>query len=398
MSARPKGMMHVAALHHEDHKPRHDLFQSYHRPDQEKRIQAKIEDKEMLAPIESAYALQEGNKGHVSRVFRSGSPVAERIRTLLLVCADARMGGMFDFDDFATRGIAVVYVAGNVSGILASPGVKDVFRRMDADSSVVIVGHAKCGAVHCAAERHNYRQHRNISSLLRLVRPEGELENLQAQAQALRDSAIFRSVAGKARIRVLTAFVDISKKEPSICVIGGDAPADADRELIERMEKRFMDRNRKQDLSQQQFAHAVVISGPSLPYDPREIFSADANEIFCVSAGDFGGHAHKGALTGPEIGSLEMAAIGLLDQSAVASAEYSVAKNDTRHILLLHSDLAVIDAWEEELLKKSRMISGALIAGDLEITSAIYDSQTGRVTMVRHLVNEDAARAMDREL
>ena len=140
MATLQHGMRHVAALHLEDHRPRHDLFQSYHAPDQSKRIVQKIRNRDMLDPIESAYILQEGNRKHVVRLSEFQGEHPEKIKTLMLVCADARMGGMFEFDDFARKGVEVVYVAGNISDILDKPGVKEVFKRMEKHSSVVIMG------------------------------------------------------------------------------------------------------------------------------------------------------------------------------------------------------------------------------------------------------------------
>lgn len=389
-----QGMRHVAALHHDEHKPRHALFRSYHVPDQHDRIMRKIQRREMLDPIESAYILQDGNKKHAARLAGFQGEIPEKINTLMLICADARMGGMFDFDDFARRGIAVVYVAGNVSDVLSTPGIKEVFKRMDKDSSVVIMGHAKCGAVHCAAERESYAQFRNIAALLQLVKPTGELDNLRAQQEALASNENFQKLAARKNIRVITAYVDIAHESPTIQLADDKMALDTDRGLIARLNQHFNESNAGQNLSTKQFAHAIVISGPSLPFDAREIFSARANEIFCVSAGDFGGKKHKGRLAEEEIASVELASLGLLDEQSVASVEYSVTKNSSQHILMLHTDLEVIDAWEADLLKKSDIIRDAIIEGKLEITTAVYDSSTGRITMVRHLVNENAATAI----
>jgi len=390
----PQGMRHVAALHHEEHVRRHAIFKSYHAGDQHTRIHEKIRERKMLDPIESAYALQEGNKGHAARVSGFQGEMPEKIKTLMLVCADARMGGMFDFDDFARRGIAAVYVAGNVSDFLNTSGVKEVFRRMDKDSSIVITGHAKCGAVHCASEKERYSHLKNIAILLHLVSPTGELDNLRAQAGTLAANEAFQKLTARKNVRIVSAFVDIAHHEPQIRLVDGDKAQEQDRELIDGLDRAFRRSNGGMDLSSHQFAHAVVISGPALPFDAREIFSAGSNEIFCVTGGDYGGKKHKGHLSETEIASVEMASLGMLDEQSVASIEYSVEKNKSQHILLLHTDLAVIDAWEAQLIRKSDIVSNALIEGRLEITTAVYDSSTGRVTMVRHLVNEDAAAAI----
>lgn len=387
-------MRHVAALHHDEHKKRHDLFRSYHAADQGERIAKKVQRKDMLNPIESAYVLQEGNKDHAVRLSGFREELPKRISTLMLICADARMGGMFEFDDFAKKGIAVVYVAGNVSDILSTPGVKENLRRMDRDSSIMIMGHAKCGAVHCASDMEHYSHLKNIAKLLGLVKPTSELDNLQAQKEALSGNARFRKFAARRNVRVMTAYADISHETPKIRLVDDKSALEQDREFIRQLDARFRETNSGQDLSAHQFAHAVVISGPSLPFDPREIFSVRANEIFCVSAGDFGGKRHKGRMSESAVATVEMASLGLLDEQSVASVEYSVEKNKSQHILLMHTDLAVIDAWEADLLRKSDIITDAIIGGRLEITTAVYDSSTGRITMVRHLVNEDAAAAI----
>jgi hypothetical protein len=87
-----------------------------------------------------------------------------------------------------------------------------------------------------------------------------------------------------------------------------------------------------------------------------------------------------------------MAALNLLDIESLASIEYSVTANSSAHIVLLHSDIATINAWETELMKKSDIICNAVVEGRLEITATVYDSQTGMATPVRHLVNEEMAK------
>ncbi len=391
MQSHMRGMRHVAAIHHESH-PQHAVFRGYHRTDRHERIFDKVEAKEMLTPAESAYVLLDDNKRHATRLAAFRGELPEKISTLVLICADARMGGMFEFDDFAKRGIAVVYVAGNVADLLDTAGIKEVLKRMDQDSSIIIMGHAKCGAVHCAADKSHYALHRNIAKLLRSVDPASELDNLKVQAAALSANKNFKALAAKQNIHIVTAFVDIAAESPHIELVSSEKAVAKDRELIRTLDARFRTSNKKQDLSAHQFAHAIIISGPSLPFDAREIVSAEtANKVFCVSAGDFGGNKHKGHLSEAEIATVEMASLGLLDDVSVASVEYSVENTGTRHIVLLHTDLKVIDAWEKELLQKSDIVTQAVLEGRLEITAAIYDSSTGLITMVRHLVNEDAS-------
>ncbi len=397
MANLPSGMRHVAPLHHDEPLHRHHVFRKYHEPDEHDRILGKVHRGDLLNPIESAYLLQYQNKTHAARLAEFQGPLPKKIQTLMIICADARMGGMFDFDDFARRGIAAIYVAGNVSDILSTPGIKEVFKRMDKDSSVVIMGHAKCGAVHCAQQHSEtglYADLRNIAVLLRLVKPTGEMDNLRAQRESLSDNPAFKKLAAKKNIRVIKAFVDIAHEKPHIHLVHSNQVLPQDTYLMASLNRRFQEPNAGQDLSTHQFAPAGVISGPSLPFDAREIFDAKANEIFCVSGGDFGGQKHKGRLSQRELASVEMAALGLLDEQSVGSIEYSVTKNKSQHILLLHTDLAVVDAWEADLLKKSEIVTDALLAGKLEITTAVYDQSTGLITMVRHLVNENAATAI----
>ena len=386
--ALPAGIMRVGPLHEEEHKERHAAFRLYHEKEQHSRIFDRIRGRVMLNPIESAYALHVKNKKHASRLSNFEGELPEKISTLMLICADARMGGMLDFDDFARRGILPVYVAGNVSEIFNTPGMKEIFSRMGRDSSIVIVGHAKCGAVHCAGERHKFEKFRNISKLLNFVKHTSELDNLAAQARELGANENFRKAAAKKGVRITTAFVDIAHERPSIRIADESTATAKDGELISHLNAQFIASNEGQDLSERQYAHAIVISGHSLPFDPREIFDCKANEIFCVTAGDFGKKKPKGRLSGDALASVEAAALGLLDEKSIASVEYSITANSSRHILLLHTNTEVLKAWEEELLKKSEIVTRAVIDGTVEITTAVYVPTSGMVVPTGHLINE----------
>ena len=393
--ALPAGIIRVGPLHEEEHKQRHAAFRHYHEKGQHSRIFDKIKNHSMLNPIESAYALHEMNKEHVKRLAEHKGDLPEKISTLLLICADARMGGMFEFDDFAKRGILPVFVAGNISEIFNTPGMKEIFRRMGKGSSVMIVGHAKCGAVHCAGERHLFEKFRNIFKLLGFVKHTSERDNLAEQAKALEANPDFQKAAAQKGVHVTTAFADIAHaKKPSITIADESTATAKDAELISHLNAHFIESNSGQDLSAHQYAHAIVVSGHSLTFDPREVFNCGANEIFCVTAGDFGKKKPKGHLSDDAVASTEAAALGLLDEKSIGSMEYSVTENSSRHILLLHTDTKVVNAWESELLEKSDIIREAVIKGTVEITTAVYDPLSGRVTPIGHLVNENAESAL----
>ena len=384
-------VMHTLPLHDEAH-PKNKIFHELHSPDQMGRIFKKIEDKQMLTPIEAAAILLNNNKEHVKRVSGFKDKFPKKIKSVMIICADSRMGGMFQFDDFAKEGILPLYVAGNASSILSTPGIKEVFSRMEKGASVIIVGHSQCGAVCCAQHKEIYSNENNIRKLLKKIAPE-EKENLSMQADELRNNAYFRKFAAAKGLHVTTAFVNINTPVPSIQIVDAKSATQKDADLVSRIDAHFKESNKGQSLSGHQYAHTIVISGNSMRFDARETFDCGANEIFSVSAGDFGGNKNKGKLD-DALGSTEMAMLGLLDKKAIASIEYSIQKNSTHHILLLHTDSRVASLWEAELLQKSSTIANAVVAGNVEITTATYDPFTGRVVLVHHLVNEDAGKAV----
>ncbi len=379
----PKGTMHLP------HGDRSHIFEQYHSSSGmlSSLLEKARSKKEMLTPIESAILLKHGNRSHAERMSQFGGKPPAEIKSLLLVCSDARLGGMLEFDDFARHGVFTVYIAGNGAAILESPAMQHMLSRMGNDSSIIVMGHAKCGAVKCAGSDETTGSD-NISNLISSIHPSGGRINAAEQAYELSTSRLFKSLSSEKKVRVLSAFVDIEHPSHTIS-IAGDA-TDGDKQLIARLNKHFSRNNSQQDLSKKQYAHAVAITDPMLGFDAREIFGCKANEIFTVSAGKASKAGSNGAgeLT---TGSAEMAILGLLEESAVGSVEYSVTHNSSQHIMLLHTDLATVEGWEAELLAKSKIIRDALLRGDIEITSAVYDPATGHVDFKRHLVNENAA-------
>jgi len=379
----PAGMRHLVPVHHEKHpQQRQAAFERLYEHEAKDALAAKIAEKRMLSPIESLHRILEGNREHSRRVgvfHATGNRMPQRINCLLLICADARLGGMFRFEDFAREGIVPVYVAGNVSDVFKNREMGKLLGRLADNASVVIMGHSKCGAVHCAQEigKFGAEKHRNIKQLLACVHQSDEGANLAEQAKKLAASGEFAS-AKKKGIGVGCAFARIEGEKPSVAAVG--RVSRKEREAIGRISAQFEEANRKQDLSQKQYAHAIVISDPNYGFDAREIASCAANEIFCISAASIEGkHATASA---------EMALVGLLDEHAIASAEYSITHNETRHIVIMHPQHAQIEA---QMIMESDIIRDAVLAGEVEITTMTYNPKSGSLTPIRHLVNQDAS-------
>lgn len=379
-------MQHRVPRQHKDH-PENKHFELLQESSGQKRMRGKMERKEMLTPAESMAMLVSGTPGHRMKLLNFQGTLQGDVNKLVILCADARLD-LLDFDDFAKKGVLPIFVAGNISKVLNTPGMKEIFGRMAEGSSIIIVGHSRCGVVHGARHKENYRSLEHVSGLLNEVEPDAH-ENIASQARKLAANPDFKKAAAEKGISIVTAHADISHGEPTIRCSG--PASDEDKKLISGMEKHLRASSAGQDLSQPQYAHAVVITGQSLHFDPRQIFGCGPNEIFCVSAGDFGKKTKKGEMGAEPLATAEMAATGLLDASAIGSAEYSVTANLTRHIVLLHTDLEVANAWEMELITKSPTIAKAVLDGALEISTAVYDSQTGMVTFMRHLENVDAS-------
>jgi hypothetical protein len=285
------------------------------------------------------------------------------------------MGGMFDFDSFDSYAIKPIYVAGNISAILSRKEMKNIFSQMDENSAVVIVGHAHCGAVHCAKESAKYAKLKNISDLLKHVDAGGEFQNLQKQIISLSNNPDFLKASKKKSIRILGAFANLDSDSVGFRFLDSNSLYRSDKSLERRLDSNFKQSNSEQNLSNKQYAHAIVISSPSLLFDSREIFDCGANEIFCVSASD---NSDSKKLAQKSIASTEIALQNLLDEPAIASTEYSVKNNSTKHIVLLHTDMAVINTWKRELLQKSSIIYDAIKNDGVRISSFIYDDMTGK--------------------
>lgn len=397
----PAGTLHTSPIHDKSHH-RNWLFEKYRKHEPLPFVQRKQQAKLSLTPMQSAWVLTEKNKGHANRVAHASSQRKEEISTLLVMCSDARMGGMLGFDDFSKKGVATVYVAGNVSDILHSPAIKEVLSRMAKDSSIIIMGHACCGAVAAASHKKSLSQdigkNRNLLGLVEHVHSKDELSNLVWQQEKLSGSKEFLKLQKEKGVRLLTAFADIEKKgEQQVGLIDGSQASKEDISLIESMNANFREKNAQHDLSQKQFVYATVISSPSLQFDAREIFDCKANEIFVVSAGDYGAKAQRGEVPPEAVASAEMAQLGMLDQKSIGSIEYSVEHVKSRHIVLLHTNAEVANQWEADLLQKSRILTDALVRGEIEISVAIYDSATGKVNFLHHLVSEKAHLQMPSE-
>lgn len=354
-----------------------------------------------------------GNREHRKQLAAFGhTHLPKKISTLVLACSDARLGGMLDFDDFAKEGVAVVYVAGNVADVLKAKGMKEMLSHLDKDARVLVLGHSKCGAVKCAHEASSAsamkkifkkanivgrRVTRNLDALVGSVHPEGENANLARQVEVLRTDPAFTSIFSKKNIRVISAIADFTRTEPKVEIIDGSSANEKDAAFVFRLQEKYRRTNSEVDFSGGQYAHAIVISGPSI-FDPRAIFGVKkANEVFCVSSGDFGrGKGRHGEITEDSIASAEMAELGLLDVHAtmIGSIEYSVQHLQARNIVLMDTSSRAVEELEAQLLANSPILTSALSKNQIELTLMVYNPQTGAAEPYRHLVNQDAGKEL----
>jgi len=143
------------------------------------------------------------------------------------------------------------------------------------------------------------------------------------------------------------------------------------------MEMNFRLKNLGKNLEENQYAPVAIVCGSDLKVSGREIFDmGEANRAFCITASGsksiFGVHIDSEALA-----STEMAMLHLLDADTLASVQYSIINNSTRHIALVHTDERVLDVWKSEMMEKSPIIRKAVEEGTVVINRFLYHEETG---------------------
>lgn len=129
---------------------------------------------------------------------------------------------------------------------------------------------------------------------------------------------------------------------------------------------------------EKQFSHAIVYYDPyrlGAVNDPRSIFDASPNELFCVTE-DFRHATNGGELSLSAVGSLRYA--GFYGDGHVAGVG---KKHGNRHIVILDPDFEVICAVERKLLASAPDIK-ELTRGGQTITRALYNVDTAEVTFL----------------
>ncbi|MGV8085616.1 MAG: hypothetical protein ACP5N9_05180 [Candidatus Bilamarchaeum sp.] len=129
---------------------------------------------------------------------------------------------------------------------------------------------------------------------------------------------------------------------------------------------------------EKQFSHAIIYYDPyrlGTINDPRSIFDASPNELFCVTE-DFRHATNGGGLSLTAVGSLRYA--GFFGGGHVAG----VGKKDgNRHIVILDTDLDVVLAVKRKLLASAEDIHELTKNGET-ITLALYNPDTAEVTLL----------------
>ncbi len=129
-----------------------------------RKIEEKIERREMLDTGESRAWLEFHQKAHAQRVRENGPIENGPIRHLILTCSDARVAGAMQYQDYAD-GTRILYVAGNVADVLTRADVAKLMEELAPGALISVVGHTHCGAVACAGHAHDFQKTDNIPRL-----------------------------------------------------------------------------------------------------------------------------------------------------------------------------------------------------------------------------------------
>ncbi len=243
---------------------------------------------------------------------------------VVIACSDARLP-VLDSDKTAV----FVRVAGNVVSYKA---VEKALSMLKKDGLVVVLGHCACGAV----KEHNSWVAKGKGStgvacmdkLLNAVKGASPEENVKEQVALLKEKHPSLAVVG--------AVYDWNSGK--IKEVAG-TPSALWEDLKAAWVRYHLTHTNPEELKSQT-PHSIAIVPLDLPFSPHRIFSAGQNQIFTVSCE------------------------GKIGDCAMASILYAVEHLNTKHIILLAGESALLDQWEEQLRGLEVVITKALYKED----------------------------------
>lgn len=325
---------------------------------------------ESITVQQAIQLLRDGNRYFVERVKRLGSMVRPaQYDAVVIACSDAR-NVFATFDDFAHKNILVVQVAGNIypkTGDVAMAKIDVALSKLREGGTVFVIGHEGCGAVAAKEHAHDYEGlSPSVHALLGNVdisKHAGAHDNCEAnaanQAARLQENPIIKDK----KATIVPCIFDFLKRK-DLVQIGHNSENEHPLVAAFRVS---IDQNMRmaktaQDNLREQFAHTIVVCDPldlGRFTDPRTVFDAHMNDLFCVS---FAGRQ--------------------LDASAIASIEYALLKvnevNANAHIVVLHSDEKVAREIENAMTRASSIIRKRTKNG-ATVTIARFNQETGDV-------------------
>lgn len=293
---------------------------------------------------------------------------------VVLICSDAR-DDITLFRDFVDNNILFLQVAGNVydpKNPVAKAKIDAALRKLKDGGELLIIGHAKCGAVDANAHADHYigKVSRHVDTLVELVDRRHITSHAHDDYQANTINQAMQLAEHpevvKKRIHVTPCLFDFTNGEDRLLVNLRDG---SESDLVGSLRASGISRlGHAKDNGYNlpaQYAHAIVVSDPldlGRFSNPRIVFNARLNELFAVSA------------VGTDISS-----------EAIASVEYALLKvngvKDAPHIVIVNTDLGTAEQIKQRMLKESAIIRDKTRNGEL-ITVAQYNQQTGAVSIV----------------
>ncbi len=324
-----------------------------------------------LSRAESIAVLQQGNTDFQTEVTKLDrgriNESKQEYDVLMLTCADARCDATL-FRDFTNQRVLVLQVAGNVYGSKdkrARAKIDAALRKLKQGGTVVLMGHAKCGAVdaHAHADHYVGKVSRHVDMLVDCVDRQGHPHthddyeaNAANQAQKLSEHATVK----EKKLSVVPCIFDFTNGEDkALRYLGNGKEPPLLTELRHSAVSRLTYAREHHYTLPAQYAHAIVVSDPTdlgQFTNPRIAFNARLNELFAVSAMD-----------------------GELSSDAIASIEYALLKvngvKDAPHIVITHTDPKTAQKLKDQLLKESDIVREKTQNGEL-ITIMEYNKET----------------------
>ncbi|MBS3067980.1 hypothetical protein J4450_04720 [Candidatus Micrarchaeota archaeon] len=341
-------------------------------------LPAKIIAQQPLTLKESREQLRLGNEEfrlERQKYERHHEPfeVVQQYDAIVLICSDARDDPTL-FRDFVDNNILFLQVAGNVydpKNPVARAKVDAALRKLKDGAELLVIGHAKCGAVDANAHADHYvgKVSKHVDTLVELVDRRHITSHAHDDYQANTINQAMQLAEHpevvKKRIHVTPCLFDFTNGEDKLLVNLREGP---ESDLVASLRASGISRLKyAKDNGYNlpaQYAHAIVVSDPidlGRFSNPRIVFNARLNELFAVSAVN-----------------------GEISSDAIASVEYALLKvngvKDAPHIVIVNTDLGAAEQIKQRMLKESAIIRDKTRNGGL-ITIARYTQQTGALTL-----------------